>query len=131
MAASAGRGGRPAKAAAQDRDRKSVVGVNKGATCRVGGSNTKKAALCKGGLENGAPGRTRTSNPQIRSLVLYPIELRALRRFTRSNPPARERNIHKLIGGRKPVFAMGKTWLFCRFPGGGATIRLVGGWVIA
>ena len=25
----------------------------------------------------GAPGRTRTSNPQIRSLVLYPIELRA------------------------------------------------------
>ena len=27
--------------------------------------------------ENGAPGKTRTSNPQIRSLVLYPIELRA------------------------------------------------------
>ena len=26
----------------------------------------------------GAPGKTRTSNPQIRSLVLYPIELRAL-----------------------------------------------------
>jgi hypothetical protein len=26
--------------------------------------------------EIGAPGRTRTSNPQIRSLVLYPIELR-------------------------------------------------------
>ena len=25
----------------------------------------------------GAPGKTRTSNPQIRSLVLYPIELRA------------------------------------------------------
>ena len=30
-------------------------------------------------VENGAPGKTRTSNPQIRSLVLYPIELRALR----------------------------------------------------
>ena len=28
---------------------------------------------------DGAPGRTRTSNPQIRSLVLYPIELRAQR----------------------------------------------------
>ena len=27
----------------------------------------------------GAPGRTRTSNPQIRSLVLYPIELRVQR----------------------------------------------------
>ena len=28
------------------------------------------------GLENGAPGRTRTRNPLIRSQVLYPIELR-------------------------------------------------------
>src|SRR4051794_35764346 len=27
--------------------------------------------------ENGAPGRIRTSGPQIRSLVLYPAELRA------------------------------------------------------
>ena len=27
--------------------------------------------------EAGAPGETRTPNPQIRSLVLYPIELRA------------------------------------------------------
>jgi hypothetical protein len=26
---------------------------------------------------NGAPGRIRTSDPQIRSLVLYPAELRA------------------------------------------------------
>jgi hypothetical protein len=26
--------------------------------------------------KTGAPGKTRTSNPQIRSLVLYPIELR-------------------------------------------------------
>ena len=30
--------------------------------------------------QGGAPGRTRTSNPQIRSLVLYPIELRVQRR---------------------------------------------------
>ena len=29
--------------------------------------------------ESGAPGKTRTSNPQIRSLVLYPIELRVPR----------------------------------------------------
>ena len=28
--------------------------------------------------ENGAPGTIRTSDPQIRSLVLYPAELRAL-----------------------------------------------------
>ena len=28
------------------------------------------------GLESGAPGRTRTRNPLIRSQVLYPIELR-------------------------------------------------------
>jgi hypothetical protein len=27
---------------------------------------------------NGAPGEIRTPNPQIRSLVLYPVELRAL-----------------------------------------------------
>jgi hypothetical protein len=27
---------------------------------------------------DGAPGRIRTSDPQIRSLVLYPAELRAL-----------------------------------------------------
>src|SRR5687767_10120671 len=29
--------------------------------------------------KNGAPGRIRTHDPQIRSLVLYPAELRALR----------------------------------------------------
>ena len=34
----------------------------------------------------GAPGRTRTSNPQIRSLVLYPIELRAPRQRRRFSP---------------------------------------------
>ena len=28
-------------------------------------------------LENGAPGTIRTSDPQIRSLMLYPAELRA------------------------------------------------------
>src|SRR4051812_42175123 len=28
-------------------------------------------------LKNGAPERSRTPNPQIRSLVLYPVELRA------------------------------------------------------
>lgn len=29
--------------------------------------------------ENGAPEETRTPNPQIRSLVLYPVELRVRR----------------------------------------------------
>ena len=33
---------------------------------------------------NGAPGRTRTSDPQIRNLVLYPAELRALTSPSRS-----------------------------------------------
>jgi hypothetical protein len=33
--------------------------------------------------EYGAPGKIRTPNPQIRSLVLYPIELRALRQGAR------------------------------------------------
>jgi hypothetical protein len=31
-------------------------------------------------LSNGAPGRIRTSDPQVRSLVLYPTELRAQQR---------------------------------------------------
>ena len=30
-------------------------------------------------VSHGAPGRTRTCNPQLRRLMLYPIELRALR----------------------------------------------------
>jgi hypothetical protein len=30
-------------------------------------------------FQYGAPGRIRTSDPQVRSLVLYPAELRALR----------------------------------------------------
>jgi hypothetical protein len=33
--------------------------------------------ICNVNAVTGAPGKTRTSNPQIRSLVLYPIELRA------------------------------------------------------
>ena len=31
--------------------------------------------------QNGAPGRTRTCNPRLRRPVLYPVELRALRKF--------------------------------------------------
>ena len=34
---------------------------------------------------NGAPGRTRTCNPQLRRLMLYPVELRALRSFLKIN----------------------------------------------
>ena len=45
--------------------------------CRVSPPNKKGAeAPC---LIDGAPGRIRTSDPQVRSLVLYPTELRARR----------------------------------------------------
>ncbi len=37
----------------------------------------RKCYPCSGMQENGAPERIRTSDPQIRSLVLYPAELRA------------------------------------------------------
>jgi hypothetical protein len=33
--------------------------------------------LCKNGTRNGAPGRARTCDPELRRLVLYPTELRA------------------------------------------------------
>ena len=42
------------------------------AVAGVGSAEFRVHDLCR----NGAPGKTRTSNPQIRSLVLYPIELR-------------------------------------------------------
>jgi hypothetical protein len=35
------------------------------------------ASVSRKSLKNGAPERSRTPNPQIRSLVLYPVELRA------------------------------------------------------
>ena len=38
----------------------------------------------------GAPGRIRTSDPQIRSLVLYPAELRAHPRSARAKSPVRQ-----------------------------------------
>ena len=37
----------------------------------------KRATLADGPLYLGAPGTIRTSDPQIRSLMLYPAELRA------------------------------------------------------
>ncbi len=40
--------------------------------------------------ENGAPGRIRTSDPQIRSLVLYPAELRAPVVLRAENTPGRQ-----------------------------------------
>ena len=45
-------------------------------------------------MKNGAPGRIRTSDPQIRSLVLYPAELRA---------PERDGHIRGGWRARKPV----------------------------
>ena len=41
---------------------------------RLGFSRTLEAQMLE---ENGAPGTIRTSDPQIRSLMLYPAELRA------------------------------------------------------
>src|ERR1700745_2112114 len=49
-------------------------------------------------LSSGAPGRIRTSDPQIRSLVLYPAELRALL-VPRAGAPLRG-------GARKPAIAI-------------------------
>src|SRR5882762_8117610 len=63
--------------------------------------------------KNGAPGKTRTSNPQIRSLVLYPIELRAhsrgispvKRRGTYSKETARaSQNLHLFLPPRDAPF---------------------------
>ena len=39
---------------------------------------TLLAIMVNSAIKNGAPRGTRTPNPQIRSLMLYPIELRAL-----------------------------------------------------
>src|SRR5262245_39332565 len=53
-------------------------------------------------MGSGAPERSRTPNPQIRSLVLYPIELRArLRPPSASGVPDRGRNLHNAAGDGK------------------------------
>jgi hypothetical protein len=49
--------------------------------------------------KGGAPGRTRTSNPQIRSLMLYPIELRVhmgIKGAHASKPLAKYKQIHRI-----------------------------------
>src|SRR5207253_1815567 len=48
-----------------------------------------KRNLCvrNGPLSGGAPGEIRTPDPQIRSLVLYPAELRALVAYRAGNAP--------------------------------------------
>ena len=47
-------------------------------TCPMpGGVEDARGKLARPERKTGAPGETRTPNPQIRSLVLYPIELRA------------------------------------------------------
>jgi hypothetical protein len=43
---------------------------------------TKIQSFDISGLENGAPGRSRTYNPQIRSLMLYPLSYGRLKRET-------------------------------------------------
>ena len=62
----------------------------------------------------GAPGRTRTCDPQIRNLVLYPAELRALRGLARdrliaypsSGPQRNDRGpSHAEAGGTPPGYS--------------------------
>ena len=56
---------------------------------------------------NGAPGEIRTPNPQIRSLVLYPVELRAL--WTAIAPAKfRRRTLHKARNDSKDGPPQGK-----------------------
>ena len=51
-------------------------------------------------MENGAPGTIRTSDPQIRSLMLYPAELRA--RFRkRIGPKGSADGAAKMVAGRE------------------------------
>ncbi len=52
--------------------------------------------------KHGAPDRIRTHDPQIRSLVLYPAELRALTGGV-SNPSGREKQVSSVPWGLAPV----------------------------
>ena len=61
--------------------------------------------------KNGAPGRIRTSDPQIRSLVLYPAELRA-----RGAGKRQGRDIRGGNDARNPWRA-GKEWIELRETG--------------
>ena len=71
------RGRQPPASAAPPRGRGQIGGIAWDTTL---GEHTDCRRLAPKALalkeKLGAPGRTRTSNPQIRSLVLYPIELR-------------------------------------------------------
>ena len=46
-----------------------------------------RLGLCESLRENGAPGWTRTSGPELRRLVLYPTELRAHERYSMAEAP--------------------------------------------
>lgn len=54
-----------------------IFGIFRGLTALTAGSSLMILAGLEARLSNGAPERIRTSDPQIRSLVLYPAELRA------------------------------------------------------
>ncbi|CDL00399.1 protein of unknown function [Magnetospirillum gryphiswaldense MSR-1 v2] len=132
-ASSVGLGARAEKAAAQDCARKSLLGVNKGATCRLAVQTQKRPPFARRPVivGDGAPGRTRTSSPQIRSLVLYPIELRVLRRIRQKLPSSEGAEHTQTLGAAQACFFEIKSSLFCPFPRFVATIRLVGGWAFA
>ena len=59
--------------------RKTVLKTSPDAPCEA----VPKTGIYRGKAVNGAPERIRTSDPQIRSLMLYPAELRARLRASR------------------------------------------------
>ena len=66
----------------------------------LGGGPNGQHALGSNG-KTGAPGKTRTSNPQIRSLVLYPIELRAPQRSGGvTEPPPTGKGLSCFLAGK-------------------------------
>ncbi len=66
-------------------------------TTRIKPEPKQRADGCPSALVmNGAPGRIRTSDPQVRSLVLYPTELRARRsEIMKREPPVRQSIQHR------------------------------------
>src|ERR1700733_10172066 len=59
-------------------------------------ARSREQIRSRSNLGNGAPGTIRTSDPQIRSLMLYPAELRA--RFSQ-----RARTLRSVMAAAKPV----------------------------
>src|SRR4029077_1222872 len=66
---------------------------------------------------NGAPERIRTPNPQIRSLVLYPVELRAPAGGLRGRPNEGAKLLATPSDGKVRLARSGRTNAACRSKG--------------